>query len=364
MKIGDKVRFLSETGGGTVTGFQGKDIVLVEDEDGFAIPMPVKECVAIETDSYNFTHDVPEKGSTSKPKQTKTAPDVETKDDVRPVSTYKAQERSGGDVLNVSLAYVPVDVKCISSTNFEAYLVNDSNYLLYFTYSSAENSSWNVRCHGMIEPNSKFMMEEFDRQQLNDMERVCVQLIALKDDKGFLLKPAISVELRIDTVKFYKLHTFCENIFFDMPALIYPIAQNDVAAFHSSFNANTIRKALLKDKQQDNNAQAREQHKHNDNHKKSQRDIVEVDLHASELLETTAGMSNGDIIEHQLGVVRKTMEQYRKCRGQKIVFIHGKGNGTLRQNVLKLLQHNYKSCDVQDASFQEYGYGATQVTIR
>ena len=33
MKIGDKVRFLNETGGGIVTGFRGKDIVLVEDAD-------------------------------------------------------------------------------------------------------------------------------------------------------------------------------------------------------------------------------------------------------------------------------------------------------------------------------------------
>ncbi len=36
MKKGDKVRFLSEVGGGRVAGFQGKNIVLVEDEDGFA----------------------------------------------------------------------------------------------------------------------------------------------------------------------------------------------------------------------------------------------------------------------------------------------------------------------------------------
>ena len=28
MKIGDKVRFLSEVGGGVVTGFQGKNFVL------------------------------------------------------------------------------------------------------------------------------------------------------------------------------------------------------------------------------------------------------------------------------------------------------------------------------------------------
>ena len=54
MKIGDKVRFLSEVGGGIVTGFQGKDFVLVEDADGFDIPMPRRECVVIETDDYNM----------------------------------------------------------------------------------------------------------------------------------------------------------------------------------------------------------------------------------------------------------------------------------------------------------------------
>ena len=63
MKIGDKVRFLSEVGGGVVSGFQSKDIVLVRDEDGFDIPMPVRECVVVETDDYNIakvntgTHD-------------------------------------------------------------------------------------------------------------------------------------------------------------------------------------------------------------------------------------------------------------------------------------------------------------------
>ena len=42
MKIGDKVRFLSEVGGGIVRGFQGKDTALVEGEDGFEIPMLIR----------------------------------------------------------------------------------------------------------------------------------------------------------------------------------------------------------------------------------------------------------------------------------------------------------------------------------
>ena len=50
--------------------------------------------------------------------------------------------------------------------------------------------------------------------------------------------------------------------------------------------------------------------------------------------------------------------------GQRIVFIHGKGEGVLRQAIMKELTHRYKGHDVQDASFREYGFGATQVTIR
>ena len=69
MKIGDKVRFLSEVGGGIVRGFQGKDVALVEGDDGFEIPMLVKECVVVQTDEYN----IPIR-SVGKPK-TKAAPE-------------------------------------------------------------------------------------------------------------------------------------------------------------------------------------------------------------------------------------------------------------------------------------------------
>ena len=54
MQKGDRVRFLSETGGGVVAGFQDKYTVLVEDEDGFQIPTPINDVVVIETDDYNI----------------------------------------------------------------------------------------------------------------------------------------------------------------------------------------------------------------------------------------------------------------------------------------------------------------------
>ena len=50
-------------------------------------------------------------------------------------------------------------------------------------------------------------------------------------------------------------------------------------------------------------------------------------------------------------------------KGQKIVFIHGKGDGVLRKAILQELKYKYKNYESQDASFREYGFGATMVII-
>jgi hypothetical protein len=348
MKIGDKVRFLSEVGGGIVTGFQGKDIVLVQDEDGFDIPMLMRECVVIDTDDYNIKR---------KPAAPTSQPVVQ-KVEERPI-TYKPAERKGGDVLNVMLGFVPQDVKAISTTAFDAYLINDSNYTVVYTYLTAEGHNWRVRSHGSVAPNSKFFIEEFEKSILNELEHVAVQVLAFKEEKSFMLKPAVSVELRIDTVKFYKLHTFRDSDFFEEPSLIYDIVKDDVPARQTFFKGEDIKEALLTKKREDMQpARKPEAKKPKDN------GIVEIDLHAHELLETTAGMGNGEILNYQLDVFRKTLDEYKNKKGQKIVFIHGKGDGVLRKAILQELKYKYKNYQSQDASFREYGFGATMVTIR
>lgn len=93
-------------------------------------------------------------------------------------------------------------------------------------------------------------------------------------------------------------------------------------------------------------------------------DVVVVDLHAGDILDSTAGMEPGDILNYQLKVFRETLADYGSTKGQKIVFIHGKGEGVLRRAIINELSYRYKSYTYQDASFQEYGYGATQVTIK
>ena len=231
MKIGDKVRFLSEVGGGRVAGFQGKDIVLVEDEDGFEVPMRTQDVVVIGDEDYDTRHMVEVKSKREEVRGERE--EVRDEDqEVEPADkplTFKApvEERRGGDKLSAYLAFVPIDLKELSDTRFETYIVNDCNYYLRYVYMTAEGNSWQVRSTGEIEPNTKMFVEEFGRQQLGELEHSCIQLLAYKRDKYFLRKPTVDALVNLDPVKFYKLHTFSENQFFEQPALIYTLIEND-----------------------------------------------------------------------------------------------------------------------------------------
>lgn len=93
-------------------------------------------------------------------------------------------------------------------------------------------------------------------------------------------------------------------------------------------------------------------------------DVIEVDLHIHELTDNTSGLNNADMLQMQLDKFHAVIAENIKKRGQKIVFIHGKGEGVLRNEILKLLKTRYKSFYYQDASFREYGFGATMIVIR
>ncbi|MBR7157864.1 MAG: Smr/MutS family protein [Bacteroidales bacterium] len=90
---------------------------------------------------------------------------------------------------------------------------------------------------------------------------------------------------------------------------------------------------------------------------------MEVDLHAESLLDTTIGMDNTAILKYQLEKFNEAMAAVLHKRGSKIVFIHGKGDGVLRNALIKELKTKYSQSKWQDASFKEYGYGATLVTV-
>lgn len=234
IQIGDTVRFLHEVGGGKVTGFEKGGIVLVEDQDGFEIPMLQKDVVVIPPSNKKQAVPAP---APAAPKQ--------------PVAPRKI-----ADVLKKAPA--PVNP------------VNEDGETL--------------------------------EERVIRLERQVKKLT-----------------LRIEQLEAAK-------------------ALRDIS--QSNF---TVKQSKPNDRKED---------------------VIEVDLHINELLDTTAGMSVAEIKAYQLKVFHQTMEEHKKDKGRRIVFIHGNGDGVLRKAILDELKRCYKTCTWQDASFQQYGFGATMVTIR
>ena len=162
-----------------------------------------------------------------------------------------------------------------------------------------------------------------------------------------------------NTDKFYKLHSFRENDYFDEDALIFPIVRNDIPERSFIIDPVEIETAIKQKKDSEKPERQAIKKKH-----RPINEPLEIDLHINELLDTTAGMSNSDILQYQLQKVREILNEHKNEKGRKIIFIHGKGDGVLRNALITELKTKYKTFYYQDASFREYGYGATQVTIR
>ncbi|MFG6686130.1 Smr/MutS family protein [Mariniflexile sp. HNIBRBA6329] len=89
---------------------------------------------------------------------------------------------------------------------------------------------------------------------------------------------------------------------------------------------------------------------------------MEVDLHINQLVKSSRGMSNHDMLTLQLDTAKRQLDFAISKRIQKIVFIHGVGEGVLKVE-LEYLFGRYNNVKFYDANYQKYGVGATEVYI-
>ena len=89
---------------------------------------------------------------------------------------------------------------------------------------------------------------------------------------------------------------------------------------------------------------------------------MEVDLHIHQLTTSTKGMSNHEMLNLQLDTARHKLEFAIRKRIQRVVFIHGVGEGVLKME-LEYLLGRYSNIKFYDADYKTYGLGATEVYI-
>ena len=371
MKIGDRVRFLNQTGGGMVVGFGKKGWVTVEDEDGFEIPVPERECVVVEENA------VAAEGK-----------NIQTKD---------------GEKLNIALAYGK------AGAGFACSMANECNYNLLVTYSVQTVKKDGTTAHltmfaGEVIPYEVKELFRFGKEELNDFsKRVLVRIVPFKRGQGLkntnshTLKPVIEKDFILDPINLLKDGMYKENDYTTGKSYIIPMVNENLKELPliQTADDDKLRQALKakfqgeKESAQGVNRQGagnstgntagnrafingkwveiskgnKEAIEEKALIKTSATGILEVDLHASALLETIVGMDNTAILKYQMEKFNEAMKTVLRKKGQRIVFIHGKGDGVLRKAILSELKTKYPTCRWQDASFKEYGYGATMVTV-
>lgn len=352
MTKGDTVRFLNAVGGGIITRIdEQNNMVYVEDADGFEIPTLKRDCVVI--GAVSTETNFPRKEA--------------IKIDANPKSEVRSQERETrtpepvietpeGDTLRAVLAFFPVDIKQLQTTSYDCYLVNDSNYFLYYNLLICNEGNWKAAANGLIEPNTQEELCSVTKDQLNNWEEIRVQLLPFKQI-AYVPQTLVDAEIKLNLIRFFKLHSFTENEYFDEPAMIIDILEAEQKSKLAEVSPAEIKQALYT-KEQPSRPRIVKKTAPN------RPDVLEVDLHINELTDTTTGMNNADMLRLQLDTFHKVIDENKNRKGQKIVFIHGKGEGVLRAEIEKLLRTRYKTYYFQDASFREYGFGATMVTIK
>lgn len=378
-KIGDTVRFLNSVGGGRITRIEGQ--IAYVDDDGFETPVMLKEVVVVMPAGHDtgkgprlmFDQKAFDDGRREPEPTPQPAKEVATPE---PVADLPVEETEHGDRPNIALAFEPADVRQLDKTRFAAVLVNDSNYWLDFTFLRRADGDrgWTLVFRGTVAPNELIDLASLTHADLPGYDRVALQCVFYKKDKEFTLQPPVSISRKLDLTKFHKFHCFRPGLYFETPVLEIKLVDDGKVSKPLEVNVSEMREAMSGAPSKD--AAAELSKKWRVDSKGKQRGasdpasnphkvlpLIEVDLHIGELTDSLVGMEPKDMLEMQLATVRRHMNDSRKRIGQKLVFIHGKGDGVLRKAVLELLRKEFPKAETQDASFREYGFGATLVTI-
>lgn len=333
IRIGDKVRFLTETGGGKVVKIVDSNTVMVySDEYEFEIPAKVRDLVVIESDFDTESDEI-------------TAKVAESEEEQEPINKASYSNK-------IYLAFLSKNYGK-SGSDIDCYIVNDTKNIAFYTLYEERGDKVNGISAGNCNAGSNMFVETYTVSDIDQIKKMVLQFLVFKKE-GEPEQP-IEFKLNLNPVKFFKNSSYKTTDFFDTPALLFEVTSDEKKAYkiEQLTESNTKKLKAVKEKMLKQDLPVM----------KGKNDPMEVDLHINELVDSVVGLNNADILEYQLGKFHEVMETYKFRKGKKIVFIHGIGNGTLKQKILWELKHKYKKHKHQDASFQQYGYGATMVTM-
>jgi dsDNA-specific endonuclease/ATPase MutS2 len=339
IRKGDKVKFLNEAGGGIIVNIIDNKKAIVQIEDGFEIPVLLDQLIVSEPTNHKNKVieeiiDKPSLVGSNKNinKQVKNA-------HIKSVKEFN-------EIAKPLFAITSVGKNTTDEERvFILYLLNDGDYRLSYIVSFEKENKLKLLDKGELETDTVANLGSIQYKQLLSFQAIVIDILFYSE---YEFKAQIPIHYRLNL---QAGHTFISNFketeYFDEPAYLVDLIENRIFEEHLSETKNIKVKDFI-----DKKSVVKVD------------EIEEVDLHIEEIIDNDANLSNGEIMNLQMARFTTSLDGAINGKTKKIVFIHGLGNGKLRYELRKTLDAKYPDLKYQDASFAEYGYGATMVIIR
>jgi hypothetical protein len=365
LKVGDKVRFLNEKGGGIVTRLVSTSMVQVAIEEGFEVPVMVSDLIKIDPEGAAdrfFDRPVNVKAriansteNTAEPtrKATEEVKEPETSD---PVSSLYRQSGAGlAD--GMYLIWEPQDQKWLITGNLDIYLVNNSEYEAIFSFMlEEENGSYAGVSYEVVPAYSKFHIETITREDLEAWSNGIVQVLFYAHEMHELLQP-LHAHFKIKPSRFFKDTGYHDFKLTGSKAIILHLG--DIAS--QRINAGDHYNKMNIDPAAKQKIDVITPTALIDKHRTGPRE-AEVDLHISALRTDYSTMPQNEILLYQVDYFTNMLDSAIAFNYRRVIFIHGIGNGVLKSAIINKLK-DYEHIELRKAPFAHYGNGAIEIAI-
>ncbi len=355
-KIGDKVNFLNTRGGGIIRKIIDSRMAEVEIEDGFNIPVLMTDLVM----DFRAQHaDMLKPGNGTKKEEPKEAQPKPVETRVESSSGKLHRFGKNAEHEGVYLAFVPHNQQWVLVGLLDVVIVNHTPSDLLYSLTLRQNGKYLNIDYGSIEPYSKKIVETISREDVEAWCEGIVQAIVCEEESVCAYNPMQS-PFSIRSSRFFKDGSYVSSGVLGDKALMINLSSIEALRIRDA-DVEMIRKEGI-----GGNAKTAENIVKEvpaiDKHKTAPDEAV-VDLHIGELVDNILGMSSGDMFKIQMDYFKKMLDSAVKAEYRKVTFIHGVGNGVLKNAIIDELKQ-YENASHNMASMAKFGVGAIDVTLK
>ena len=322
MNIGDKVRVLRGKEEGIITRIIDNKLIEIEIEDGFQIPVLRNEVVVVARDESNYFNKEQEESSPATAAAGK-AP--------------KSKISTAAE--GIFLAFRPLNDRTLA-----VYLLNHSKEQIPYTVFEEDKKGIRGLAAGNMPAGSFHKLAEVNLQQFEQWPAYIFQFLFFSMQPGDTLKNPLTKKLSFKAASFYRSKRTA------------PLLNAEAYTFRLDKEASSLDPDQLKDslfaKQEPSAATQREKPAHT------------LDLHIEKLSENPQQLTKSEMLDLQLSTFEKHLDQAIAAGLEEVIYIHGVGNGTLRDAIHKRLSKLPEIAYFQDAQKNQFGYGATLIRIK